>query len=77
MIDLHSHLLPGRADGARALDDTLRPAWIAVAEGSPHGVFTPMLAPVGTATMHGIYVMPTISWGGRRFGAGTRGVPGS
>ena len=45
MIDLHSHILPGIDDGAASLDDALKMARIAVADGTRILACTPHLAP--------------------------------
>ena len=45
MIDLHCHLLPGIDDGARDLDQALRLARMAVADGITHCVATPHIHP--------------------------------
>ena|SRR5213594_1770468 len=41
MIDIHSHILPGIDDGARTLDESLKMAEIAVADGIEQMVATP------------------------------------
>ena len=41
MVDIHCHLLPGMDDGPDSLDDSLRMAEMAVADGITHLVATP------------------------------------
>jgi protein-tyrosine phosphatase len=45
MIDLHCHLLAGIDDGAKTLDDSLKMAEYAVAQGIRHSVVTPHIQP--------------------------------
>jgi len=45
MIDIHCHLLPGIDDGAATLEQSLKLARIAVADGITHTVFTPHIQP--------------------------------
>lgn len=47
MIDLHAHLLPGVDDGPRTLEDALRMARAAAAEGTRIVVTTPHMQPAG------------------------------
>jgi protein-tyrosine phosphatase len=48
MIDIHSHILPEVDDGAKSLDEALRMAEIAVADGITHMVATPHCGEYGT-----------------------------
>src|SRR5207245_8905312 len=43
MIDIHSHILPGVDDGARSLEESLKMAEIAAADGIQQMVATPHL----------------------------------
>ena len=45
MIDLHCHILPGIDDGPKTVEDALKMAEYAVAEGITHSVLTPHIIP--------------------------------
>jgi protein-tyrosine phosphatase len=48
VIDLHCHILPGLDDGPQTIDEALKMAQVAVADGITRTVATPHLAPCAT-----------------------------